>query len=304
MSADEYPGAKDAVAQIAAWIAAADAAGEGAQLRAELRDLVARGAGVPATPAGELPMRFGMIGESPPMQKLFDLLERVAPSNVPVLIHGETGAGKELVARALHAHSPRKGKPFVAENCAAIAPTLLESELFGHVRGAFTDASRDRKGTFVTADGGTVFLDEIGDMPSDMQSKLLRVLQDGEVRPVGASKALAVDVRVVAASHRDLAAMVAAGSFREDLLYRLNVITLQVPPLRDRKPDLPYLAAFLLERIAEEQGGEARALTADALAALAEHDWPGNVRELENVLRRASALAPPGAPLDRSDLAS
>lgn len=304
MSADDYPGAEDAAARVAAWLAAADAAGEGAALRAELRELVAKRGAVPATPPGELPMRFGMVGESPPMQKLFDLLERVAPSDVPVLIHGETGAGKELVARALHAHSPRKQKPFVAENCAAIAPTLLESELFGHVRGAFTDANRDRKGTFVTADGGTVFLDEIGDMPSDMQSKLLRVLQDGEVRPVGASKARKVDVRIVAASHRDLAAMVADGRFREDLLFRLNVITLEVPPLRERKPDLPHLAAFLLGRIADEQGGTPRELTADALAALAEREWPGNVRELENVLRRASALAPPGAPLDRSDLAS
>lgn len=301
-STHDYPGVEAGARAVKAWLSAAAEAGEADALRAALEAVLHPRAD--AVAIGELPMRFGMIGASPAMDKLFALLERVAPSHVPVLIHGETGSGKELVARALHAYSPRKDQPFVAENCAAIAPTLLESELFGHVRGAFTDASRDRKGTFVTADGGTVFLDEIGDMPPDMQSKLLRVLQDGEVRPVGASKTQKVDVRIVAASHRDLGELVKQGRFREDLLFRLNVITLEVPSLRERKADLPYLATFLLERMADELGGTPRALTADALAALAERDWPGNVRELENLLRRAAALTPPGQPIDRSDLGS
>lgn len=301
-SRQDFPGTDAALDHVRAWLAAADAAGEGAELRAALRGLLDAGPAAEAVQVGELPQRFGMIGAAPAMQKLFGLLERVAPSDVPVLIHGETGSGKELVARALHDFGARKKKPFVAENCAAIAPTLLESELFGHVKGAFTDAGRDRKGTFVTADGGTVFLDEIGDMPADMQAKLLRVLQDGEVRPVGATTPKKVDVRVVAASHRDLAALVKEGKFREDLLFRLNVITLEVPALRDRKEDLPYLATYLLQRVADEAGEAPRALTADALAALAERDWPGNVRELENLLRRAAALTPAGQPIDRADL--
>jgi len=302
MSAADYPKPKQAAQLVAGWLAAAKAAGRDEALRAALQATLTPAA--PAAPEGlgELPGRFGMIGASPKMRTLFDLIDRVRQSDVPVLVHGETGSGKELVARALHDFGPRAKAPFLAENCAAITPTLLESELFGHVRGAFTDASRDRKGTFAAADGGTVFLDEIGDMPLTMQSKILRVLQEGEVRPVGASKPEKVDVRIIAASHRDLAEMVAAGQFREDLLYRLNVITLELPPLRERSEDLVYLASFLLARVAQEEHGPARELTPAALESLASRRFPGNVREFENLLRRASALTPPGRPIDASDL--
>jgi transcriptional regulator with GAF, ATPase, and Fis domain len=235
-------------------------------------------------------MRFGMVGDSPPMRALFDLLAKVAPSDVSVLIQGETGTGKELVARALHEHSTRKSKPFLAENCAAVPANLLESELFGHKRGSFTGAVVDRAGHFVAADGGTVFLDEIGDMPLAMQSKLLRVLQEGEVRPVGSNKMIKVDVRIVAATNKDLAAMCRAHSFREDLYYRLTVVTLSLPPLRDRAGDVRHLARFYLETIGRELGREIP-ISADALAALERWRWPGNVRELENVLRRAAVFS-------------
>lgn len=245
--------------------------------------------------------RFGMIGKSPEMERLFDLLERVSASNVPVLIHGETGTGKELVAKAIHNASPRCANPFLAENCAAIAASLLESELFGHVRGAFTDASRDRDGTFVAANGGTVFLDEIGDMPLAMQAKILRVVQDGELRPVGSNKTRKVDVRLVAASHRDLAGMVKTGAFRQDLLYRLNVITLEIPALRERSGDVRLLTDFYLRKLAKEDGTTLRTLSGEALDALQGYKWPGNVRELENELRRATALTA-GPEIALSDL--
>lgn len=240
-------------------------------------------------PAQEWPMRFGMVGDSAPMVELYGLLEKVAPAGVPVLIQGETGAGKELVARALHDYSPRKDEAFLAENCAAVPANLLESELFGHEKGAFTGAVAKRPGHFVTADKGTVFLDEIGDMPMEMQAKLLRVLQDGEVRPVGSNRTVRVDVRLVAATHRDLPEAVRQGKFREDLMFRLNVITLRVPPLRERKDDIRHLAAFFLHRIGEEMGRSAN-LEPDAMAALEGWSWPGNVRELENEIRRAMAL--------------
>ncbi len=235
-------------------------------------------------------MRFGMVGDSPPMRALFELLAKVAPSDVSVLVQGETGTGKELVARALHEHSRRKGRPFLAENCAAVPASLLESELFGHKKGSFTGAIADRPGHFVAADGGTVFLDEIGDMPLPMQSKLLRVLQEGEVRPVGSNKTVKVDVRVVAASNKNLQALCQEGGFREDLFFRLNVITLSLPPLRERTGDLPQLVRFYLARTGEELG---RSITIrpDALAALERWNWPGNVRELENVIRRAAVFA-------------
>jgi transcriptional regulator with GAF, ATPase, and Fis domain len=235
---------------------------------------------------GEFPGRYGMISGAPEMQPVFDLLERVAPSDVPVLIHGETGTGKELVAHALHARSRRAKKTFLAENCAAVPANLLESELFGHKKGSFTHAIADRPGHFVTADGGTLFLDEIGDMPLEMQSKLLRVLESGELRPVGSSQVVRVDVRIVAATHRDLSAMVSARQFREDLYYRLNVIQLLLPPLRERTGDVELLTRFFLGKFAAP-GVE---LTPEALAALCEHPWPGNVRQLENELRRATAL--------------
>ncbi len=243
-----------------------------------------------APPAPEPGGRFGMIGSSPPMLELFAMIDRVAASGVPVLIQGETGTGKELVARALHDASPRKAGPFLAENCAAISENLLESELFGHKKGAFTGAVADRPGHFVVADGGTVFLDEIGDMPLPMQAKLLRVLQDGEVRAVGANTTKKVDVRILAATHRDLPSAVASGDFREDLMFRLNVVTLHLPPLRDRGDDVRAIARAILPGIAEEVGREA-SISEEALAALAGWSWPGNVRELENELRRAVALS-------------
>jgi transcriptional regulator with GAF, ATPase, and Fis domain len=236
------------------------------------------------------PMRFGMVGDSPAMRALFELLGKVAPSDVSVLIQGETGTGKELVARALHEHSRRKAKPFLAENCAAVPASLLESELFGHKKGSFTGAIADRPGHFVAADGGTVFLDEIGDMPLPMQSKLLRVLQEGEVRPVGSNKIVKVDVRIVAASNKNLQALCKEGMFREDLFFRLNVITLLLPPLRERAGDVPHLVNFYLQKTGEELG---RAITIrpEALAALERWNWPGNVREIENVIRRAAVFA-------------
>ncbi|MDF1800782.1 MAG: sigma-54 dependent transcriptional regulator [Planctomycetota bacterium] len=300
-----YPGEDAAAAELGAWLEAAERAGELPRLVAVLEATLARARSLAPKDAGAadaFPGRYGMVGVGASMAKLFALIERVAPSDVPVLVQGETGSGKELVARALHTASHRADQPFLAENCAAVAATLLESELFGHVRGAFTDAARDRDGAFVAADGGTLFLDEIGDMPVEMQAKILRVLQEGEVRPVGSNKARKVDVRIVAASHRDLAAMVATGAFREDLYYRLNVVTLSLPALRERPEDLEPLARFLLGRIAAESKEPARELTADGVAALAGREWPGNVRELENLLRRAVALSPPGTALGPAEL--
>lgn len=238
------------------------------------------------------PMRFGMVGSSPSMQRLFDLLERVAPSDVSVLITGPTGAGKELVARALHDYSPRRKAPFLAENCAAVPANLLESELFGHVKGAFTGAVSDRPGHFVAAHGGTVFLDEIGDMPLDMQAKLLRVLETRQVRPVGSNKTVDVDIRLVAATHRDLAKAAEEGRFRSDLFYRLNVVTLTVPALSERSEDIELLARFFLARACAQSGSPAE-WSPEALAALQAHSWPGNVRELNNVVQRAVALGGP-----------
>ncbi len=243
-----------------------------------------------APDATDVPGRFGMIGDSLPMRELFALISRVASSDVPVLIQGETGTGKELVAKALHAESRRATKPLLAENCAAVPENLLESELFGHKKGSFTGAVEDRAGHFVVADGGTVFLDEIGDMPLPMQAKLLRVLQNGEVRPVGSNVTRKVDVRIVAATHRDLPEAVRGGTFREDLLFRLNVITLYLPPLRERAGDIALLARGLLPGIIAEVGREV-ALSAEAVEALQSWTWPGNVRELENELRRAVALS-------------
>jgi len=235
------------------------------------------------------PARFGMIGDSPALRAVFELLERVAPSDVSVLVLGETGTGKELVARALHEHSKRAKRPFLAENCAAVPANLLESELFGHMRGSFTGAVQDRPGHLVAADGGTVFLDEIGDMPLAMQSKLLRVLQDGEVRPVGSNRSRKVDVRVVAATNKDLVAACRSGEFREDLYFRLAVITLQLPPLRDRVGDVRHLARFFLGRAVVEVGRPI-VLSEEAMVVLEQWRWPGNVRELENEIRRAAAL--------------
>lgn len=231
-----------------------------------------------------------IIGESPAMLEVFALLDKVAASNIPVLIQGESGTGKELIAGAIHRHSPRAGKPFVTENCAAIPETLQESELFGYKRGAFTGADRDRKGLFQVADGGTLFLDEVGDMSLAMQKKLLRALQDGEIRPVGGTKSIHVDVRIVSASNRLLPDMVAKKLFREDLFYRLNGVTIRLPPLRERAEDVPELARFFMTRVAAEMGREPPRFAADARAALIRYPWPGNIRELENEVRRCLAL--------------
>jgi serine/threonine-protein kinase PknK len=228
-----------------------------------------------------------LVGDSPPMVELLRALDRVAPAHVPVLVTGESGSGKELVARALHRHGPRSQGSFVSENCGAVPEPLLESALFGHARGAFTGADRARTGLFELAHRGTLFLDEIGEMSLGMQAKLLRVLEDGLVRPVGAERARKVDVRLVAATHRDLGAMVKARTFREDLYYRIAVITLRVPPLRERASDIPLLASRLLAR----HGAAHARITQGALRCLVNHAWPGNVRQLDNELRRAAVLS-------------
>jgi transcriptional regulator with GAF, ATPase, and Fis domain len=273
-------------ARLAALVDEARRAGTLADLERAWRELAAAA----SAPSGAIPARFGIVGDSPKMRAVYELLGKVAPTDVSVLILGETGTGKELVAQALHEHGRRKSKPFLAENCAAVPPNLLESELFGHTKGSFTGAIADRPGHFVAANGGTVFLDEIGDMPLAMQSKLLRVLQEGEVRPVGSNKVLKVDVRIVAATNKDLAAMTKQGTFREDLYFRLNVITIQLPPLRERTGDVRHLVRFFLQRVSAEMG-RAIGITDEALAALEAWRWPGNVRELENVIRRAAVFA-------------
>ncbi|MCP4094237.1 MAG: FHA domain-containing protein [Planctomycetes bacterium] len=232
----------------------------------------------------------GLVGTAPAMQKLCSDMERILDSNAAVVIEGESGTGKELVARALHFHSRLSDKPFVVENCGALPDTLLESELFGHSKGAFTGATRDRKGRFEEADGGTMFLDEVGEMSTAMQARLLRVLQEGEIRRVGSNEVRRVSVRVVAATNADLAAKVKAGEFREDLYYRLKVIGLRVPPLRERREDIPLLCEHFMGIEAAENGCEVRSLSAAAAKALQAYSWPGNVRELRNEIRRLVLL--------------
>jgi len=232
-----------------------------------------------------------LVGDGEVMLKLRETIERVAGTRSTVLVLGESGTGKELVARAIHDASPRRGRRFVAINCAAIPGALLESELFGHCRGAFTDAVRDKRGLFEDADGGTLFLDEIGELPLALQAKLLRALQDGEIRRVGDPQSITVDVRLIAATLRDLADDVQGGRFREDLYYRLNVLPVVIPPLRERAEDIPQLARFFAQRhAARHQLGEVE-LSDVAIEALARQPWPGNVRELENVIERAVVLA-------------
>jgi two-component system response regulator HupR/HoxA len=238
-----------------------------------------------------------IVGESPLMREVLALVEKVAPHPTTVLLQGETGTGKELVARAIHEASPRRDRLFVPVNCAALSEGILESELFGHKRGAFTGAVADRKGLFEVADGGTLFLDEISETSPALQAKLLRVLQEGEIRPVGDSHDRRVDVRVVAATNRKLEDEVKAGRFREDLYYRLRVFPIRLPPLRDRLEDLPALAVHLTTRIARQVRKPVGAPTPETIAALQRYRFPGNVRELENELERAILLAEPGAPL-------
>jgi two-component system, NtrC family, nitrogen regulation response regulator GlnG len=243
-----------------------------------------------------------IIGRSPAMQKLFRTLGRVAASDLTVLITGESGTGKELVARALHERSRRANQPFVAINTAAIPADLLEAELFGHEKGAFTGADKARAGRFEQAEGGTLFLDEIGDMPLSLQAKLLRVLEEGKVQRVGSNQAHTVNVRLVAATHQNLQLKIKKGEFREDLYYRLNVIPVHIPPLRERRDDIKELAESLLQLSADELGMPAPILLNDALELLKRHDWPGNVRELRNVMRRLAVLTP-GATINLSDVA-
>lgn len=241
----------------------------------------------------ELPSQFGMIGSSPAMQRVFDLVARIVRTDVPVLVLGESGTGKELIAKALHQFGPRRRKPLVSVNCAAIPGTLLEAEIFGHVKGSFTGAHQDRDGYATAADGGTLFLDEIGEIPIELQAKLLRFLQDGEVRPVGSNKARNVDVRIVAATNRALLQRVKDGAFREDLYYRLAVLTLELPPLRERQEDIPQLVTFLLQQ-QEKDGMPTAQASAEAQAVLQVYDWPGNIRQLQNELVRAAAFCDGG----------
>jgi two-component system response regulator HydG len=234
---------------------------------------------------------FGrLLGESTAMKRVFDLVARVADSDASVLIMGESGTGKELIARALHARSPRRAGPFLAVNCAAMPAALLESELFGHVRGAFTDAKSSRAGLFVQASGGTLFLDEIGDLPLEMQPKLLRALQERMVRPVGGNEEIGFDARIVTATNRDLEGEVDAKRFREDLFYRINVVRVDAPALRERGGDVLLLAQHFVERFAARSNKAVRGIHATAAERLLNYDWPGNVRELENCMERAVAL--------------
>ncbi len=236
----------------------------------------------------------GVVGTSPAMVAVYELVRRVAPTRSTVLITGETGTGKELVARAIHDLSPRKDELFVPINCTAIPAELLESELFGHVRGAFSGAQADRIGKFQAADEGTLFLDEIGDMDVRLQAKLLRVVQEGVVEPLGTNRRIHVDVRVVSSTNRDLETAVREGRFREDLYYRLNVFRIELPPLRDRRSDVPMLAQTFLDAFARDVGKLDLRLTADATAVLQSYGWPGNVRELRNVMERAAVLCTGG----------
>jgi transcriptional regulator with GAF, ATPase, and Fis domain len=232
-----------------------------------------------------------IVGNSPALRETLRKVERVAATETTVLITGETGTGKEIVARALHDRGPRRGRPLVKVNCGAIPAGLVESELFGHVKGAFTGALQKRSGRFELADGGSIFLDEVGELPLDTQVKLLRVLQEQEFEPVGASRPVRVDVRVIAATNRDLEAMVRAGTFRADLYYRLNVFPIAVPPLRERREDVPLLVAFFLSVLAKRLGKPLEGFTAQSLQRMREYGWPGNVRELQNVVERAAILS-------------
>jgi len=257
----------------------------------------------------------GQVGVSPKMQRVYRLIEKVSQQHFPVLILGESGTGKELVARSIHYASPRRQGPFAPVDCSALVPTLIESELFGYVKGAFTGALRSKQGLFEAAQGGTLFLDEIGDLPADLQAKLLRALQEKEIKPVGSTERVPIDVRVIAATNRDLEATIRAGTFRQDLYYRLNVVQIKLPPLRERKSDIPLLVNFFLEKFgnsdgstpltaggssrdggittgrrARPEGSGARTIAEDAMTRLMAYDWPGNVRELENAIERAVAL--------------
>jgi len=241
-----------------------------------------------------------IVGQSPAMLEVLSLVDRITETKVPVWIYGESGTGKEMIARALHFNSSRAKKSFVSENCSALPETLLESELFGHKKGAFTHADRDKKGLLEHASGGTVFLDEIADMSATMQAKLLRFLQEGEIRPLGSNDIIKVDVRVVSASNRDLSELIGEGKFREDLYYRLNGVTVVLPPLRERMEDIPLLAQFFLKKLAKDEKREPYEISPEALEMMMEYQWPGNVRELENTIRTASLFHQKGKLLPKS----
>ncbi len=232
----------------------------------------------------------GIVGRSPEMEKLYRLIAKVSRSAHPVLVQGESGTGKELVARAIHFTGPFRDQPFIPVDCGSLVPTLIESELFGYVRGAFTGAVRSKEGLLAIAQGGTIFLDEIAELPVDLQSKLLRAIQEKEIRPVGSTKSLPINVRILAATNRDLETAVQDGKFRKDLYFRLNVVTLKIPPLRERKQDIPLLVGHFLEKLARSSGVQ-RDISDEAMKLMLAHDWPGNVRELENCLERACALS-------------
>jgi two-component system response regulator AtoC len=255
----------------------------------ERRRLIAEQKSTPSE--GKPPQLQDIVGKSAVMLDVYKLVARVAASTATVLVEGESGTGKELVARSIHTHSPRAAAPFLPVNCTALTESLLESELFGHARGAFTGAVGAKRGLFEAAHGGTLFLDEIGDMGPKMQAQLLRTLQDGEVRPVGGSESIRVDVRLVCATNKNLDEEVKAGRFREDLYFRINVVTVHLPPLRDRPEDIPSLVAHFLNKTARRERREAAAMSPEALRLLTAYGWPGNVRELENAIERAVAVA-------------
>jgi DNA-binding NtrC family response regulator len=242
-----------------------------------------------------------IVGRSPAMQQIFATIMRVAPTRATVLLAGESGVGKDLIARAIHFHSPRKDRPFVKINCTALPENLMESELFGYEKGAFTGATNSKPGKFEQADSGTVMLDEIGDVPANIQVKLLRVLQEREFERLGSNKTLHIDVRVIAATNRDLRVALEEGAFREDLYYRLNVVPLEIPPLRERKEDIPWLAGHFVEKLAPEMGNQVTGITSAAIDKLMQYSWPGNVRELENVIERSMVMAS-GDKLDANDI--
>jgi DNA-binding NtrC family response regulator len=231
----------------------------------------------------------GIVGRSPEMEKLYRIISKAANSAHPVLILGESGTGKEMVARSIHYSGPFRDKPFIPVDCGSLVPTLIESELFGYVKGAFTGATQNKDGLMVIAEGGTIFLDEVGELPIDLQAKLLRAIQEKEIRPVGSTRRIPINVRILAATNRDLEQAVMQGAFRRDLYFRLNVLNLRIPALRERRQDIPLLIAHFLERI-EQNCGQRKMLSDEALKAMLAHDWPGNVRELENCLERSSAF--------------
>ncbi len=265
----------------------------------KLRELVAHA--LKTTPANTDVTKETLVGETPVMGKLRDQIRKVARSQAPVHIHGESGTGKEVVARLIHQSGPRQDQPFIAVNCGAIPADLVESELFGHKKGAFTGAVSDKSGLFLAANGGTLLLDEVADLPLPMQVKLLRVIQEKSVRPVGSETEIPIDIRLLSATHKNLAQEVQNRTFRDDLYYRINVIGLQVPALRERLDDIPVLVTHILMKIAEDQSVPARTLTDGALSQLMSQKFPGNIRELENILARASALTETGH-IDIDDL--